>query len=61
MHVSSRQAGGSCAVIEVEKNTVLRRLRGHGDAVTCAAFAETDKGRCASGCKEPPERLGVGE
>lgn len=34
------------AVIEVEKNAILRRLRGHGDAVTCAAFAETDKSRC---------------
>ena len=33
------------AVIEVDKNTLLRRLRGHGDAVTCAAFAEADKSR----------------
>ena len=33
------------AVIEVDKNTLLRRLRGHGDAVTCASFAEADKSR----------------
>jgi len=40
------------AVIEVDKNTLLRRLRGHGDAVTCAAFAEADKSRPL----EPPNK-----
>lgn len=51
------EASGSCAVIEVEKNTILRRLRGHGDAVTCAAYAETEKSRCATGCKDGKLRL----
>jgi len=51
------EAGGSCAVVEVDRNTPLRRLRGHGDAVTCAAFAEADKSRCATGCKDGKLRL----
>jgi len=43
------EASGTCAVIETETRKVLRRLRGHNDAVVCAAFAAADKTRCATG------------
>ncbi|CAE7782989.1 UTP15 [Symbiodinium sp. CCMP2592] len=51
------EASGSCAVIEMETRSILRRLRGHGDAVTCAAFAESDKSRVATGSKDGKLRL----
>lgn len=51
------EAGGSCAVIEVETRKVLRRFRGHGDAVTCAAFSTSDKTRAATGSRDGRLRL----
>lgn len=51
------EAGGSCAVVEAETRKVLRRFRGHGDAVTCAAFASADKSRAATGCRDGKLRL----
>ncbi|CAE7401508.1 UTP15 [Symbiodinium natans] len=51
------EASGSCAVIEMETRSILRRLRGHGDAVTCAAFAESDKSRVATGSRDGKLRL----
>lgn len=51
------EAGGSCAVIEADSKNVLRRLRGHGDAVTCACFATADKSRAATGSKDGKLRI----
>eukprot|EP00931_Biecheleriopsis_adriatica_P086397 TRINITY_DN61080_c0_g1_i1.p1 TRINITY_DN61080_c0_g1~~TRINITY_DN61080_c0_g1_i1.p1 ORF type:complete len:524 (-),score=113.23 TRINITY_DN61080_c0_g1_i1:50-1621(-) len=51
------EAGGSCAVIEMETRSVLRRLRGHGDAVTCASFATADKSRAATGSRDGKLRI----
>eukprot|EP00933_Yihiella_yeosuensis_P081419 TRINITY_DN95024_c0_g1_i1.p1 TRINITY_DN95024_c0_g1~~TRINITY_DN95024_c0_g1_i1.p1 ORF type:complete len:514 (-),score=97.12 TRINITY_DN95024_c0_g1_i1:250-1791(-) len=51
------EAGGSCAVIETESKNVLRRLRGHGDAVTCASFAAADKSRVATGSRDGKLRI----
>jgi len=51
------EASGTCAVIEMESRSILRRLRGHGDAVTCAAFADSDKSRVATGSKDGKLRL----
>lgn len=46
------EASGSCAVVETETKKVLRRFRGHGDAVTCAAFATADKTRASTGSRD---------
>mmetsp|Transcript_125719 Transcript_125719/g.350237 ORF Transcript_125719/g.350237 Transcript_125719/m.350237 type:complete len:516 (-) Transcript_125719:70-1617(-) len=46
------EAGGSCALVEMDAKKVLRRFRGHGDAVTCASFASTDRSRCATGGRD---------
>ncbi|CAE8623226.1 unnamed protein product [Polarella glacialis] len=51
------EAGGSCALIETETKNVLRRFRGHEDAVTCASFATADKSRCATGSKDGKLRI----
>eukprot|EP00929_Paragymnodinium_shiwhaense_P037415 TRINITY_DN19941_c0_g1_i2.p1 TRINITY_DN19941_c0_g1~~TRINITY_DN19941_c0_g1_i2.p1 ORF type:complete len:533 (-),score=135.79 TRINITY_DN19941_c0_g1_i2:128-1726(-) len=51
------EASGTCAVIEAESRKVLRRLRGHGDAVTCAAFATADRSRAATGSRDGKLRL----
>jgi len=51
------EASGSCAVVEAETRKVLRRFRGHGDAVTCAAFATVDKSRAATGSRDGKLRL----
>lgn len=45
-------ANGSCAVVATETNKVWRRLRGHGDAVTRAAFAAADPTRAATGGRD---------
>lgn len=51
------EASGSCAVIDVAAKKVLRRLRGHGDAVTCASFAAQDKTRAATGGRDGRLRI----
>lgn len=51
------EAGGSCAVVEAETKKVLRRLRGHGDAVTCCSFAAADKSRAATGGRDGKLRV----
>jgi len=51
------EASGSCAVIETETRKVLRRFRGHDDAVTCAAFAATDGTRAATGARDGRLRI----
>lgn len=51
------EAGGSCAVVETDTRKVLRRFRGHGDAVTCAAFATSDRTRAATGARDGRLRL----
>lgn len=51
------EAGGSCAVIEADSHKVLRRLRGHGDAVTCACFAAADKTKAATGGRDGKLRV----
>jgi len=51
------EAGGSCAVIETDSKNVLRRLRGHGDAVTCASFATADRSKVATGSKDGKLRI----
>lgn len=51
------EASGSCAVIEADTKKVLRRFRGHNDAVTCAAFATADKTRAATGSRDGKLRL----
>mmetsp|Transcript_96540 Transcript_96540/g.216184 ORF Transcript_96540/g.216184 Transcript_96540/m.216184 type:complete len:515 (+) Transcript_96540:95-1639(+) len=51
------EASGTCAVIETETRKVLRRLRGHNDAVVCAAFAAADKTRCATGGRDGKLRI----
>merc|ERR1740121_1842734 len=51
------EAGGSAAVVETTKFSVLRRLRGHDDAVTCAAFATSDRARCATGSRDGKLRI----
>lgn len=51
------EASGSCAVIESETRKVLRRFRGHGDAVTCASFATADKSRAATGSRDGKLRI----
>ncbi|CAE8583832.1 unnamed protein product [Polarella glacialis] len=51
------EASGSCALIETETKNVLRRFRGHEDAVTCASFATADKSRCATGSKDGKLRI----
>lgn len=50
-------AAGSCAVLDVATKTSLRRLRGHGDEVTCATFATADKTRCATGSRDGKLRI----
>mmetsp|Transcript_81870 Transcript_81870/g.228111 ORF Transcript_81870/g.228111 Transcript_81870/m.228111 type:complete len:521 (-) Transcript_81870:97-1659(-) len=51
------EASGSCAVVEAETRKVLRRFRGHGDAVTCASFAGSDRSRAATGAKDGKLRI----
>jgi len=51
------EASGSCAVIEMETKKVLRRFRGHGDAVTCCAFAAADRSRAATGGRDGKLRV----
>mmetsp|Transcript_103582 Transcript_103582/g.195015 ORF Transcript_103582/g.195015 Transcript_103582/m.195015 type:complete len:516 (-) Transcript_103582:30-1577(-) len=51
------EASGSCAVVQADTKKVLRRFRGHGDAVTCAAFATADKTRAATGSRDGKLRL----
>lgn len=51
------EAGGSCAVVEMENKKVLRRFRGHEAAVTCCSFAAADKGRAATGARDGKLRL----
>jgi len=51
------EASGSCAVIETETRKVLRRFRGHSDAVTCAAFASTDRTKAATGARDGRLRI----
>jgi len=51
------EASGSCAVVNVETKGVLRRFRGHGDAVTCCSFAEEDRSRAATGGKDGKLRI----
>lgn len=46
------EASGTCAVVETEHMKVLRRLRGHGDAVTCASFSLADKTRAVTGGRD---------
>jgi len=51
------EASGSCALVETETKKVLRRFRGHGDAVTCASFASSDKTQAATGGRDGRLRL----
>jgi len=51
------EASGTCAVIDAESKNVLRRLRGHTDAVTCASFATADKSRAATGGRDGKLRI----
>lgn len=51
------EAGGSCAVIEMDTRKVLRRFRGHGDAVTCATFASADRTKAATGSRDGKLRI----
>jgi U3 small nucleolar RNA-associated protein 15 len=51
------EASGSCAVVETETRKVLRRFRHHGDAVTCAAFATSDRSRAVTGARDGRLRL----
>jgi len=51
------EASGSCALIEAETRNVMRRFRGHGDAVTCCAFATSDKQRAATGSRDGRLRI----
>merc|ERR1719221_65174 len=51
------EAGGTAAVVEMSTHSVLRRLRGHGDAVTCAAFAAANRARCATGSRDGKLRI----
>lgn len=51
------EASGSCAVVETNTRQVLRRFRGHGDAVTCAAFAAADRSRAATGAGDGKLRI----
>jgi len=46
------EASGTCAVVETDSMKVLRRLRGHGDAVTCATFSLADKTRAVTGGRD---------
>jgi len=51
------EASGTCAVVEADSTNVLRRLRGHGDAVTCASFSSADKTRAVTGGRDGRLRL----
>eukprot|EP00927_Polykrikos_kofoidii_P022556 TRINITY_DN21000_c0_g1_i1.p1 TRINITY_DN21000_c0_g1~~TRINITY_DN21000_c0_g1_i1.p1 ORF type:complete len:533 (+),score=107.27 TRINITY_DN21000_c0_g1_i1:71-1669(+) len=51
------EASGSCAVVAIDTRKVLRRFRGHGDAVTCAAFSNADRSRAATGSRDGKLRL----
>mmetsp|Transcript_43150 Transcript_43150/g.138797 ORF Transcript_43150/g.138797 Transcript_43150/m.138797 type:complete len:537 (+) Transcript_43150:106-1716(+) len=51
------EAGGSCAVVETENRQVLRRFRGHGDAVTCCSFAAADRSKAATGGRDGKLRI----
>lgn len=48
---------GTCSLVEIEGHSVLRRFRNHGDAVTCAAFASSDRSRCATGSRDGRLRI----
>jgi len=45
-------AAGTCSVFDLETKKSLRRFSGHGDAVTCAAFASADRSRAATGGRD---------
>lgn len=55
--VLAGEEAGTCEVIEAENKNVLRRLRGHGDAVSCCSFAASDGSKAATGADDGKLRV----